>query len=272
MASRPPGGGPAAAGPRRPDLGRPGRRPGQRGGRRPVGPARRRSAGRCSGRRCGSACCSPTLVLALAWIKQAPCADGDWTGSVQYTHFCYSDTVPLFGLHGLDTGAHALPGLPRRVPGAHRRLHGRWPPPSAGSTTALAAAVGPAAGRPARAELLRRDLPAAVAVRAADGPGGAGAVRPPAVGRGDGRAVAAAVRARLHQLGPVRGRAGHARHVGLGAAPAGRSPACCSGWAIAAKLYPLLLLGRAVPAVPAGRAAAHLAADGGGRGGRLGWS
>ena len=42
-----------------------------------------------------------TLVLALAWIKQAPCASGDWTGFVQYTHFCYSDTVPLFGLHGL---------------------------------------------------------------------------------------------------------------------------------------------------------------------------
>jgi uncharacterized membrane protein len=46
-----------------------------------------------------------TFVLALAWIKQAPCADGNWTGWVQYTHFCYSDTVPLFGLHGLDTGA-----------------------------------------------------------------------------------------------------------------------------------------------------------------------
>jgi uncharacterized membrane protein len=44
------------------------------------------------------------LVLALAWIKQAPCADGNWTGSKQYTHFCYSDTVPLFGLRGLDAG------------------------------------------------------------------------------------------------------------------------------------------------------------------------
>lgn len=46
-----------------------------------------------------------TAVLALAWLKQAPCADGNWTGWVQYTHFCYSDTVPLFGLHDLDTGA-----------------------------------------------------------------------------------------------------------------------------------------------------------------------
>jgi uncharacterized membrane protein len=46
-----------------------------------------------------------TLVLALAWVKQAPCAAGDWSGSRQYTHFCYSDTVPLYGLHSLDTGA-----------------------------------------------------------------------------------------------------------------------------------------------------------------------
>jgi uncharacterized membrane protein len=46
-----------------------------------------------------------TVVLALAWLKQAPCAAGNWTGHLQYTHFCYSDTVPLFGLHHLDTGA-----------------------------------------------------------------------------------------------------------------------------------------------------------------------
>jgi uncharacterized membrane protein len=46
-----------------------------------------------------------TLVLGLAWVKQAPCASGDWSGSRQYTHFCYSDTVPLYGLHELDTGA-----------------------------------------------------------------------------------------------------------------------------------------------------------------------
>jgi uncharacterized membrane protein len=45
-----------------------------------------------------------SLVLALAWIKQVPCANGNWVGHVQYTHFCYSDTVPLFSLHGLDRG------------------------------------------------------------------------------------------------------------------------------------------------------------------------
>ena len=46
-----------------------------------------------------------TVVLGLAWIKQAPCSDGNWSGWIQYTHFCYSDSVPLFTLHGLDAGA-----------------------------------------------------------------------------------------------------------------------------------------------------------------------
>ncbi len=45
------------------------------------------------------------LALGLAWIKQAPCADGDWSGSRQYTHLCYSDAVPLFLSYGLDSGA-----------------------------------------------------------------------------------------------------------------------------------------------------------------------
>ena len=54
-----------------------------------------------------------TLVLALAWLKQSPCASGDWSGSKQYTHFCYSDEVPLFGIYGLDKGA--IPYLDTRV-------------------------------------------------------------------------------------------------------------------------------------------------------------
>ncbi|CAN5296209.1 glycosyltransferase 87 family protein [soil metagenome] len=45
------------------------------------------------------------LTLALAWVKQAPCSDGNWTGSKQYTHFCYSDSIPLWGIHGLDAGS-----------------------------------------------------------------------------------------------------------------------------------------------------------------------
>jgi uncharacterized membrane protein len=54
-----------------------------------------------------------TLVLALAWLKQSPCASGNWSGSKQYTHFCYSDEVPLFGIYGLDKGA--VPYLDVRV-------------------------------------------------------------------------------------------------------------------------------------------------------------
>ena len=53
------------------------------------------------------------FVLALAWIKQAPCAAGDWSGSKQYTHLCYSDAVPLFGLYGLGSGD--VPYLDSRV-------------------------------------------------------------------------------------------------------------------------------------------------------------
>ena len=45
-----------------------------------------------------------TLVLALAWIKEVPCSDGNWPGHKQYTHVCYTDAVPLFSVHGLDTG------------------------------------------------------------------------------------------------------------------------------------------------------------------------
>jgi uncharacterized membrane protein len=54
-----------------------------------------------------------STVLAFAWLKQAPCADGNWTGSLQYTHLCYSDPVPLFGLYGQGEGA--LPYLDARV-------------------------------------------------------------------------------------------------------------------------------------------------------------
>ncbi|MCZ2815459.1 glycosyltransferase family 87 protein [Modestobacter sp. VKM Ac-2984] len=44
------------------------------------------------------------VVLGLAWVKQAPCAGGDWSGSKQYTHFCYSDPIPLFFTHGVGDG------------------------------------------------------------------------------------------------------------------------------------------------------------------------
>ena len=47
-----------------------------------------------------------TLVtLVLGALQKAPCANGDWTGSKQYTHFCYSDVVPLWHDERLDVGA-----------------------------------------------------------------------------------------------------------------------------------------------------------------------
>jgi uncharacterized membrane protein len=54
-------------------------------------------------------------VLAIGWLGKAPClqqyttADGtvalDWRNNRQYVAMCYSDTVPLWGIEGLDRGA-----------------------------------------------------------------------------------------------------------------------------------------------------------------------
>jgi uncharacterized membrane protein len=52
-------------------------------------------------------------VLALAWLKQVPCSSGNWEGSKQYTHLCYSDPVPLFGIYGQGDGA--VPYLDAKV-------------------------------------------------------------------------------------------------------------------------------------------------------------
>ena len=45
------------------------------------------------------------LTLALGFLQKAPCASGNWTGSKQYTHMCYSDVVPLWSAERLDIGA-----------------------------------------------------------------------------------------------------------------------------------------------------------------------
>jgi uncharacterized membrane protein len=44
-------------------------------------------------------------TLLLGYAQKAPCADGNWVGSKQYTHFCYSDVVPLWSDERLDVGA-----------------------------------------------------------------------------------------------------------------------------------------------------------------------
>ena len=46
-----------------------------------------------------------TVTLLLGFAQKSPCATGDWTGNKQYTHFCYSDVVPLWSDERLDVGA-----------------------------------------------------------------------------------------------------------------------------------------------------------------------
>lgn len=45
------------------------------------------------------------VTLLLGYAQKSPCANGAWTGHKQYTHFCYSDVVPLWGDERLDVGA-----------------------------------------------------------------------------------------------------------------------------------------------------------------------
>jgi uncharacterized membrane protein len=47
-----------------------------------------------------------TLVtLSFGWLQKSPCQDGGWQHGLQYTHFCYSDVIPLFYEEQLNTGA-----------------------------------------------------------------------------------------------------------------------------------------------------------------------
>ena len=45
------------------------------------------------------------LTLVLGYAQKSPCATGDWIGSKQYTHMCYSDVVPLWSDERLSIGA-----------------------------------------------------------------------------------------------------------------------------------------------------------------------
>ena len=44
------------------------------------------------------------ITLVLAYVQKSPCANGDWVGSKQYTHACYSDVIPLWSAERLDVG------------------------------------------------------------------------------------------------------------------------------------------------------------------------
>jgi uncharacterized membrane protein len=45
------------------------------------------------------------FTLMLAYAEKSPCADGQWVNSLQYTHACYSDVIPLWSAEGLADGA-----------------------------------------------------------------------------------------------------------------------------------------------------------------------
>ncbi|MDT4937171.1 MAG: hypothetical protein QOG80_842, partial [Pseudonocardiales bacterium] len=45
------------------------------------------------------------FTLLLGYVQKSPCATGQWSGSKQYTHLCYSDVVPLWSDERLDIGA-----------------------------------------------------------------------------------------------------------------------------------------------------------------------
>jgi uncharacterized membrane protein len=45
------------------------------------------------------------FTMLLGYLVKAPCATGQWTGSKQYTHMCYSDVIPLWSDERLDIGA-----------------------------------------------------------------------------------------------------------------------------------------------------------------------
>jgi uncharacterized membrane protein len=45
------------------------------------------------------------VTLLLGFLQKAPCLNGNWSGSKQYTHMCYSDVVPLWSDERLDVGA-----------------------------------------------------------------------------------------------------------------------------------------------------------------------
>jgi uncharacterized membrane protein len=45
------------------------------------------------------------LTMLLGFLVKSPCSTGEWTGSKQYTHMCYSDVVPLWSDERLDIGA-----------------------------------------------------------------------------------------------------------------------------------------------------------------------
>ena len=45
------------------------------------------------------------FTLLLGYGEKLPCANGQWSNDLQYTHACYSDVIPLWSAEGLSSGA-----------------------------------------------------------------------------------------------------------------------------------------------------------------------
>lgn len=43
-------------------------------------------------------------TLALSFLQKSPCRSGAWADSMQYTKFCYTDVLALYGAEGLSNG------------------------------------------------------------------------------------------------------------------------------------------------------------------------
>ncbi|WP_157749289.1 glycosyltransferase family 87 protein [Jatrophihabitans sp. GAS493] len=48
-----------------------------------------------------------SITLVLGFAQKSPCASGNWTSNLQYTHACYSDVIPLWSTERFDV--HAVP-------------------------------------------------------------------------------------------------------------------------------------------------------------------
>ena len=45
------------------------------------------------------------FTMLLGYGQKLPCADGQWSNNIQYSHACYSDVIPLWSAEGLSQGA-----------------------------------------------------------------------------------------------------------------------------------------------------------------------
>ena len=201
-------------------------------------------------------------VLALGWLGKAPCLQQyvdrrrrarRWTGATAASTWrCATrDTVPLYGIEGLDRGAVPYrDAVAARTPAPRPSRCATWSTRCSPGTSSTPTPGSPTAGcgSPTRARCCRRRCRSsststsravwlalawlvvvwAVSRAAADA----------AVGRRAGRGVAAGRGARVHQLRRARRGVRDRGDAGAGPAPAAAGRACCSGSAGAVQVLP----------------------------------